>query len=322
MQKRELEGWLARISRSKSADVVLLHYSVFSYGSRGVPHLVPAVLRALKRTGAPLVTLMHEYELSPWRAWGPRGLAFLVAQRPFASMLVGASTSVVVTTRPRLRQLERARWAPRRMVTFVPVCSTMDLASNGDHMKVATQTTIGVFGFAGSKGEIELSVKAFRLLPEIDLLLIGAPGADSEAAARWRIAAGDRPLRFTGILEERDLVQSLREADVVYFPETGPASRKTTVASALGAGARVVMLSGDEPDWDEPARCGAMMLAPRDAVDIARTVGNALEDEELGRRARTFYERRQSPSVVAALLSETMTLATSAPSRRHPTSST
>src|SRR4051812_19614955 len=65
--------WLADVEAQVAgagADMVLWHYSVFSYSRRAVPILVPAVTRALRRMRVPVVTLLHEYEVTPWRLHG------------------------------------------------------------------------------------------------------------------------------------------------------------------------------------------------------------------------------------------------------------
>ena len=161
---------------------------------------------------------------------------------------------------------------------------------------------------------------AVRLLrdrgSQVELLLLGAPGRDSQAAENWlskaRVRGVERALSFSGVLPAADLSNALAACDVLLHPEPGgPTSRKGTLAASLASGSAVVALDGPR-GWSELVRSEAVLVVRPTAVALGDALAGLLEDdaprEALGARGAAFAEQRmgvqRSAAVVVQLLGE------------------
>src|ERR1700719_2408824 len=106
---RALSGELRR----SEPDAIVLHYSVFSYSHRGLPLFVRPTLAALRATGIPLVSVLHEYAY-PWGRGGARGAVWAVTQRAALVGVMRASAAATVTTSWRADSLPPRMWLPSR----------------------------------------------------------------------------------------------------------------------------------------------------------------------------------------------------------------
>jgi glycosyltransferase involved in cell wall biosynthesis len=297
--RQPLAHWTDAVQTAAAeSDAVLWQYSVFTYGNRGLPTLVPRVLRAL-RTPTPLVTVLHEL-VFPWGTNGLRGAVHAATHRAALLPVVRASRGLVVTTDERRTWLESRRWLPTRPTRFLPVVSNVAAApapADGDSMRV------GVFGFRRVAVPVETIVEAVGRVPDAELVLVGAPGAQSAEADRWRSAAGSARIRFTGVLEPVPLAAELAALDVVVFPDPlGPTTRRGTLAAALAHGKPVVAFDGPQT-WNEFVRGDALVAVPPTADALAGALDRLAGDRELraeqGRRAQRFHDLHLAPDVVA-----------------------
>ncbi|HET7568455.1 MAG TPA: glycosyltransferase [Gaiellaceae bacterium] len=299
-------------ARARGADAVLWHYSPFTYATRGVPTLVPAVVRAIRRGGAPLVVLLHEL-VFPWRP-EPRALVWAATQRAALLPVLRAAAGAVVTTNDRRDWLASHRLLPRRPLLFLPVPSNLPAAAAPD--RDGGGLRIGVFGFRRDELPVEVVVDAVARVRERDasarLVLAGAPGPDRPEADAWRGAAGRAgiadALSFTGVLPADELAAAIAGLDVVVFPDPmGPTSRRGTLAAALAQGRPVVAFQGPLT-WERYAAEGALdLVAPSSEALAARLVELAADPDLRARRgaaARAFHERwLDLPLVAERLLS-------------------
>jgi len=105
-----LPGQLER----ERADAVLLHYSVFALSHRGLPAFVRPALSALRKSGKPVVTFMHEYAY-PWRLGGARGKVWAATQRAALIDVMRAILDVIDRYREAFNVLHHeARYLERR----------------------------------------------------------------------------------------------------------------------------------------------------------------------------------------------------------------
>jgi len=320
--RAEMRAWGTRLAAELDAqqpDAILLHYSVFSYSHRGMPVYVAPMLATLRRTGAPIVTVLHEF-VYPWGLGGPRGLAWALTQRAAVIDVVRTSAALVVTSPSRVDWLVSRRWLPRRPMALAPVFSNLPAPVAPLASAQHAPRRIGLFGYAYQGVARGLVLDAARLLSmrgvDFRLALLGAPGPNSPAAAAWREQArvrgvGDR-LEFAGVLPARELADALAACDVLLHAEPeGPTARKTTLAASLASGAPVVALDGPRR-WQEllAAHAAAVVTPTPDAV--AAAVARLLSDERmraaLGERGAAFAENamgvRRSARAVARLLDE------------------
>ncbi|HTW43573.1 MAG TPA: glycosyltransferase [Solirubrobacteraceae bacterium] len=311
---RELAGEL----RSGELDAVLLHYSVFSYAYRGFPVFVPGVLSALRASALPLVAVLHEF-VYPWGRGGVRGTAWALTQRALLFEVMRASAGIVVTTSWRDEWLASRAWLPSRRTVVAPVFSNLPPADAGvqDHAAVPV---VGLFGYAYEAHVIALVIDAMRSLEragvDAQLLLIGAPGGDSQLARQWLaagLAAGlAHEPSLSGMLSAQQLSNLLAGCTVLLSAEpSGPTSRKTTLAASLASGRPLVALDGRRT-WAELQRADAALVVEPRADALADALAGLLADAQrrvaLGVRGRTFAAHtmtaEHNAAQVAGLLAE------------------
>lgn len=320
--RSEIQHWTQRLAAEldhRRPDVVLLHYSVFSYSYRGVPLFVGPTLSALRRIRVPVVTVLHEYAY-PWGRSGLRGTAWAIAQRAWLIDVMRASAAAIVTVDYRVDWLGSRPWLPKRPIAVAPVFSNLPPPTPHDAHSDQSPARIGLFGYTYDRVAVALVLDALGLLEErhvrVQLVLLGAPGARSGAGEAWLEAARSRRLTrppvFSGTLSAQDLSDALARCDVLLFADSpGPTSRKTTLAASLASGTPVVALDGPRT-WRELADAEAALIAPRTAAGLADSIGGLLGDrgarEALGRRGGEFAGQAMSVAasaeVVAAVLQD------------------
>jgi glycosyltransferase involved in cell wall biosynthesis len=308
------------VLRRERPDAVLLHYSVFAYSHRGVPLFVHPVLGALRRSGVPLLTVLHEFAY-PWRRRGWRGTAWALTQRAMLIDVVRASTALILTADFQHEWVASRPWLPRRRAVVAPVFSNLPPTGAGPPADRA-RPVLGLFGYSAEGAAVALTLDAVRLLRDrgtpVELSLLGAPGRDSAAGEMWLAAARVRDvgdaLSFSGILEPQALADALASCEALLFAETaGPTTRKTTLASSLASGRPVVAIDGPRC-WSELARSDAARIVQPTAPALASAIEETLADERLretlGARGGAFARERMSAMgnarIVGALLEEVL----------------
>jgi glycosyltransferase involved in cell wall biosynthesis len=311
---------------------------VFAYSHRGVPLFVHPVLRALRRSGIPLLTVLHEFAY-PWRRRGWRGTAWALTQRAMLIDVVHASSALILTADFQDEWVASRPWLPRRRAVVAPVFSNLPPAATTASYTTASSTTtededddgppldrnrpaVGLFGYSAEGAAVALTLDAVRLLRDrgiaIELNLLGAPGRDSAAGEMWLAAAHTREvsdaLSFSGILEPQALADALSACEVLLFAETaGPTTRKTTLASSLASGRPVIAIDGPRC-WSVLRRAEAARIVQPTAPALAGAVEEMLTDkhlrETLGARGGAFAQERMSAPgnarIVGTLLEEVL----------------
>jgi Glycosyl transferases group 1 len=320
--RSEFRAWTQELATELHGqqDAILLHYSVFSYSYRGLPLFVRPTLAALRATGLPTVTVMHE-PAYPWRIGGLRGKVWAATQRAALVGVMRSSAAVVVTAPFRADWLSSRRWLARRPIALAPVYSNLPPPACGAPRAHRQGPAIGLFGYAyeGAASALVLDALALmhaRGLPA-RLSLLGAPGGDSPAGRAWLAAARrrglERSLSFSGVLPAEQLSGALAACDVLLHVEpTGPTSRKGTLAASLAAGRAVVALDGPLR-WQELLDAQALAVVQPTPVALADATQGLLEDDHarkaLGARGRAFAASamsvERSARVVAELLERT-----------------
>ncbi len=304
-ERAQLRAWadeLAHELAHERPEAILLHYSVFAFSHRGVPLFVRPLLSAIAELDVPLVAFMHEFAY-PWRLGGARGKVWALTQRLALREVVRACDGLVVSAEARAGWLSTRAWLQRRPTAVAPVFSNLP-SSNARPQ--ANTARVGLFGYGHEGVDVAVVLDAMRLLREragdAELVLAGAPGSPSPAAARWQDEAAQRglagTLSFSGRLPAQDLSDVLAGCDVLLFAERGgPTSRKTTLAASLCSGRPVVALDG-QSSWQELlAAQAAVVVAPDDRA-LAQALTGLLADrrarEQQGERGRAFARRAMS----------------------------
>jgi glycosyltransferase involved in cell wall biosynthesis len=329
-ERAEILGWARSLGRElehEPPDAVLLHYSVFALSHRGVPVFVRPVMSALRRVHVPLVSLMHEFAY-PWGLGAMRAKAWAATQRVALIDVMHASAQVVVTADDRAEWLRTRPWLPRRAISVAPVFSTLPPGSEPAHARArGGAERIGLFGYAYEGVAVEIVVEALRLLRErgraLELVLLGAPGRDSPAGARWlQVAARNGvadALHFSGRLPAQQLSDELAGCAVLLFAEKGgPTARKTTLAASLSSGRPVVDLDGPN-SWAQLRQAQATVVVRPEgrslANAVARLVDDAGEGERQGELGSAFARNTMSVSQSARIVGDVLAHAIAAAPR-------
>ena len=295
---------LPREVRDAGADAIVVHYSCFASAYRGMPVLAPSLAGALRRSGVPVIAIMHEL-FYPFGRDGVRGALWAGSQRLALLELVRVVDAAVATTEERRDWLSHAWWLPRRPAAFAPVFSNLPEPSAGVRTAAAGSAegrpAIGMFGYHYD-GSGEFVLRALQLLSEQgsapELRLIGSPGPDSRAGRTWAARARELGveghLTFTGLLEPQALTDALASVELLLFADPpGPTSRKGTLAGSLASGTPVLALDGPAT-WPDLRRERALEIVPRDAAALAAGITAMLGDPaaraELGARGRAFSQ--------------------------------
>jgi glycosyltransferase involved in cell wall biosynthesis len=287
--RSEFAGWTRALATELDRarpDAIILHYSVFSYSYRGFPLFVRPTLAALRHSGIPVVSVLHELAY-PWGRAGLHGQAWALTQRALLVSVMRASAAVLVTAPFRAEWLGSRAWLPRRPIAMAPVFSNLPAPAPSDAPAGRDGHVIGLFGYAYEGAAVSLVLDAVRLLRErglgARLELLGAPGRDSPAAAAWLAGARARgieqALSFSGVLSAAALSDALSACDVLLHPEpSGPTSRKGTLAGSLASGTAVVAIDGPRRWAELVDREAALVVAPT-ASALAEAIAALLEDE-------------------------------------------
>lgn len=308
---REVVTWTRSLSsrlRAQDPDVVVLQYSAFAYGYRGVPLLLWPVLARLRQVAAPIVVILHEFAF-PWRYLGARGALWAISQRLALPFLLHTSSAIVVTTDDARTRLLGRRWLPGRPIRVLPVPSNVPLAGAST---ASSEKVVGVFGYGAQYIDIGSVIGAAKLtsreIAGLRLRLLGAPGPDSEVAKLWRRQANDAgvALEFSGILEMNLLSRAVSQVDLVIFADV-PTSRRGTLAASLLHGRAVIAFDGPQT-WPALREADAVCLVQPAPGALAAAMAWLLRDhlarEGYEGRAATFYRSVMSEDVVARQLSE------------------
>jgi glycosyltransferase involved in cell wall biosynthesis len=301
---REFDQVVERVN----PDIVLWHYSVFTWSLRGIPLLGPEWARRLSARGVPVVALLHEFAFE-FGEGGARGTTWAATHRIALRMLWPALAGAIATTEERRAWLLSRRWLADRPVLFLPVCSNLPTPARPTPR--GNQPTIGVFGYATDEARAALVVAALARLRggglATRLVLVGAPSPSSPAGRVWSEAAeraGFDGLEFTGILDSADLAAVLASVDVVLSVDrAGPMSRKGTLAASLSLAKPVVAISGPQT-WQQLVKEQAVLLVPPRADGIAAVLESLLSDvmarTSQGGRGAAFYARWMQPERLGA----------------------
>jgi glycosyltransferase involved in cell wall biosynthesis len=308
-EREEFRGWFAEVLRALEEtrpDAIILHYSVFGFSHRGVPIHVPALRALLKRAQAPVIVVAHEL-VFPFGRHGWRGLIWAASQRAVLFGLVRVSAAFLLTTESRARWLPTRRLLPKRTAAFAPVFSNLPPPRARTHDASREARAVGLFGYGYQGDRVSVVIDALARLaawrPSVRLVLLGAPGPDSQAGGQWlalaRARGVDDALRFSGTMHPQELSDAIADCDVLLFVDApGPTSRKGSLASG-----RPVVATDGHQRWQQLVDSGAVRIADPTAASLAAEVRALLEDaserDALGVRGRGFHDEQMAVAVAA-----------------------
>jgi glycosyltransferase involved in cell wall biosynthesis len=341
--RAQVRAWTSRLARELDddrPDAILWHYSVFAYSYRGLPLFVLPTVSVLRRSRIPVISFMHELAY-PWGKAGLKGRAWALTQRLALIPVMRVSSAAIVTADFRAQWLTSRLWLSRRPPAVAPVFSnlpapatvppapavpapvtnpltpTTALSVPAEQSRApadASTPIVGLFGYDFEPAAISLVVEAVRMLRDrgvqLELKLLGAPGASSPAGWAWLAAAevhgASYQLSFSGVLSAQDLSNALASCEVLLYADpSGPASRKTTLAASLACGRPVIALEGRRR-WPPLIDAEAARMVARTPGALADALHEMLADERdreaLGARGRAFAEQTMSVAHAAEVV--------------------
>ncbi|HEY8199868.1 MAG TPA: glycosyltransferase family 4 protein [Actinomycetota bacterium] len=245
------------VERSKP-DVVVIQYVPHAFSRRGGGLPFARVLRGLSRSlGVPLVVCGHEL-YAPWSEGWHRA-PWSLAQRVGVGVLAASSRALVVTVKARQERVQAAlpRWRDRILVvpngpTVLPVAPNPRWrAEHGVGDGLVVLATLGLRHPAKDTAALEAALTQLEA-SDIDARLFVAGGL--VVRHPWAIDLGYVDAAAAG--------QLLAAADLFVLPlADGASGRRSSLISALAAGAAVVSTAGSDTD---PALfpAGALSLTP------------------------------------------------------------
>ncbi|MGO9761779.1 MAG: glycosyltransferase [Solirubrobacteraceae bacterium] len=318
--RAEISSWAQKLAgdlRNDPPDALLLHYSVFAHSHRGLPVFVAPMVSALRESRIPLISFLHEFAFRQRGRFGLNGAVWSLSQRAALFEVMRASTAAVATVQERADWLASRVWLPRRPLAVAPVFSTLP-PPTGEPRGEREGPLVGLFGYSCRPALASLVLDAVALLRErglsLRLLLLGAPGAQSEVGEMWRSGARSRgiaqALCFSGTMSAQELSDMLAGCDLLLFVDRpGPTSRKTTLAGSLASGTAVVAIDGPAA-WPQLVQARAAELTQPRPDALATAIETLLCEEgareALAARGRAFAEQSMgvalSAEIVAGLL--------------------
>jgi glycosyltransferase involved in cell wall biosynthesis len=305
LPRRLLAVVRAARARSDGATVLATHFALYG--------LLPALLPPLR--ALPLVVHFH----GPWadesRVQGAGVLSRAV--KAGVERLHYRRARLVVTASQAFADLVVASYgvAPERVHVAHPGVDVRRFSPVDDERRTALRAALGV-----APGDL-LVVTARRLVPRtgVDVLLRAWPAAPGrhlvvvgdgpDRPALERLAAGLPGVRFTGRVDDEELVDLYRAADVAVVPSLALEGFGLVVLEALACGTPV--LASDLGGLGEvlPALGDGLLLRPGDVDELRRRLEAAAAGDLPGRGACAALAAQWSLDAFAARVADLYDLA-------------
>lgn len=285
-------------------EVMLAHYSPFSFAFRGVP-LVGALFGTVAQLrGARVIVVLHELFYGWNTGRGKRRLIAVTQWLTLRLVLMNAD-GVLVTTEPRKRYIEQLPKMFSPLTLFAPVFSTIPRMQPKPPLLTGQRPRLVVPSFTGDQTPRDLLLDALVSMSPtvVDLVLLGSPGPHAPETIAWtdgcRLRGLPHPI-FTGLVSKEEYSLQLHcSSAVVLLSEEGPTGRRSSLSVALAHGKPVIAINGPLT-WAAVADSGAVGLCEPSARALGAQLRRVLGSERLltsmSESASSFYEREMSVS--------------------------
>jgi glycosyltransferase involved in cell wall biosynthesis len=243
-------GWIAalrELSRESSAwrgEWVLIQYTAFSWSRRGFPFPALIVLALLRRSGARVAVVFHE--------WCPQGGVRWIdrlrsACQDWVIRRLYQSAAKSIFTVP----LETVAWLPKtdKKATFIPIGANLPERLNHRIAPALTsrEKNVIVFGVTGAPnaareiGEIAGVLKeASRALGPMQLVVVGRGSVEAREQLAAALAGCDVKLSVKGILPAEEVAQEFERADALLFVRGAITSQRGSAIAGIACGLPIV----------------------------------------------------------------------------------
>jgi glycosyltransferase involved in cell wall biosynthesis len=248
-------------------------------------------LLGLSRLGLPLVTTIHHpvqidraLELAGAQSWRRLSLrrwyGFTRMQRRVAARL----PQVITVSSTSAGQIVEHLRVPAQRIDTVPIGTDTDVfAPDPTVARIPGKVVTTASADVPLKGLLPLieAIAKVRTEQPVELVIVGstkAGGPVAEAIDRYGVADA---IRFTGRINEAELVGHLRSAELVVVPSLFEGFSLPLV-EAMACGTPVVATTGGA--LPEVAGQAAVLVAPGDAQALAAAIAATLSDAPLRHR--------------------------------------
>lgn len=290
---------------------VCVQYTALAWSRRGFPIRIPALLRALKRSGVRCAVVFHDAEAYHGRRIVDRIRRTLQLYTMREALRL---VDLAVITIPQ----EKVRWLPpnRTKTVFIPVGANLPSpekawAMNADAEKelpsVAVFTVTGdLTGDRAGQAEVECIARAVRYTAErIGTLQVALLGRNSETAAK-RLSENVRDTRVRinvyGLLDAESVVRVLGLSDVLLFVRGALSTRRGSAIAGIACGLPVIALEG----WETtpPINDAGVVLLPEGLSSefgpaLVRVLTDSAYRASLAERSRRAYREHFSWTAIA-----------------------
>lgn len=293
-------------------DVLNLQFQAAAYNMRNpAVYLLPWRLRGVTRTAVTFHDLRTPY-LFP-KAGALRG---------WVVRLLARQADGVIATNPADAAALRA-WRNGRAVAEIPIGSNVAVHATTEAQRRAVRERLGVaadgrllgyFGFLNQSKGPDLLVEALAQLdPAVQLVFIGGPTGDSDAANRPFQAQVARQIaalgltgrvHHTGFMPDPEVSAHLAACDLIVLPyRDGVSLRRGTLMAALAHGCPLLTTAPTDGSAELIDGLHARLVPPGDAAVLAAAARALLADPDLraqlGRGAAALAQRFGWPEIAA-----------------------
>ena len=296
-------GWrnaLAELRKASGAwrdRWVLLQYTTLAWSYRGFPLRTPRILEVLRRSGARLGVVFHDF--MPVRGRGIVGHARTYIQLRVLRRLYARSNLSVFTV-----PVEKIAWLPRRRekAVFIPVGSNFpepDPNIKNNDLPPPEVFTVAVFGITGgAHGVQEVADITYALRSvqakgvRLRLVAIGRGSAVFEGELRKELSGSGIELSMLGLMPAKDLVQTLASAQALLCVRGHVSSRRGSAIAGIICGVPIVGYGGAETGFPI-TEAGVRLVDRADREGLVKALAQVLTDEDL------YIELRQRNMLAA-----------------------
>lgn len=294
----ETVGWrdalrkLSKESEKWRGSWILLQYTSLSWSRRGVPSRVLTVVKILKKRGAKLAVVFHEFAGFQDSATGLSGLLRTwrrAIQNWIIRRLYRLADRAIFTV-----PTENISWLATKdkKSSFVPIGSNIP-EMPGVQQKSASgrnAPVIGVFcvteGAAGVREAEQIAAvvrRACEAIHPLRLIVFGRGAVEAGTALRHALDGCDVDLSVLDVLPAEDVARILSELDVLLYVRGEISPQRGVAMAAIASG--VPLVGYGDPQKCFPVSAAGVLLAPLgDIQALSDALRRVLSDESVRRQ--------------------------------------
>lgn len=262
-------GQLISLVKGSRPDALVVQYVPHAYSARGGGLAVALLLRRLARSiSVPMVINAHEV----YGAWteSARRAPWHLSQRFAAAVLASSAEAFVVTVKRRQDELRWLLWPWRERMKLIQIGPTVTAHRPDPDWRRRHGVLDGTF-LMTSFGLGHPTQAVSQLTVVLDTLT--AAGVNTRLFIAGRLDVDHPLVTHLGYISAEDVSQLLGAGDIFVLPlADGVSGRRSSVISALAAGATVVTTAGLDTDLDLFSGGGVAMSPAGDPDAFAELV--------------------------------------------------